>query len=520
MEKPKFRDNLEIRKLKKRQGKPQMYSVRVNRRCDDGKWRFSPSNKVEASTDAEAFRQAQRYADELDSDSLTEEIVRNKRKQITVSDLIGEYKKMRAVQVGVGNLSTRTIKTEAHVLNAIDEQLGPLIFSSVKPSHIEEFYIWMVTEGYSLNKRHRVHSKLKVLFQMGITKGYRKNNPMDHIMDGIAPSKPKPNTLKQTSKRFTESDALDTITKLKLDLETSPDGYKMLMLIAFMTGLRRGEIQALTWNDLRQNNNGQYFFSVSKAMQPDGSISEPKTESSNRYVPIGKTLLYFLRLWNAKQKRQFEESGLIGYVDTNNKHVSIKGHHGKSFSGLKKTTGLKRQRTDATYICTSATGDPLGYYTFDRWRRRYLVTLKLEYQLATSEDGSMTVVRRVDENGKPVHISKQDKERIGKDYPTIHSLRKLYASLLHRQNVPTKDIQASLGHATMDVTENIYIYPEDDINTSIADIIDGQLTIRSTDVSTPYYDALLKEAGETLPPFEGEPHDSIISKNDYGIKDD
>lgn len=55
--------------------------------------------------------------------------------------------------------------------------------------------------------------------------------------------------------------------------------FRLAICIAMAMGMRRGEIFALTWADF---NELSLRIAVSKAMKADGSLGEPKSESSVR----------------------------------------------------------------------------------------------------------------------------------------------------------------------------------------------------------------------------------------------
>ncbi len=76
--------------------------------------------------------------------------------------------------------------------------------------------------------------------------------------------------------------------------------YNVVVLLATLAGLRKGEIEALRWNDLRDDtitvDEASYF----------GTLGTPKSDKSNRLVAIGPTIHKALQEW--RQQARFTES--------------------------------------------------------------------------------------------------------------------------------------------------------------------------------------------------------------------
>lgn len=72
------------------------------------------------------------------------------------------------------------------------------------------------------------------------------------------------------------------------------DGYFEILLIALTTGMRRGEVMALQWDDLNFTTGElsikrQVYYAKGKLV-----VSEPKTQGSVRTIIIPKTVLNVL----------------------------------------------------------------------------------------------------------------------------------------------------------------------------------------------------------------------------------
>jgi integrase len=70
-------------------------------------------------------------------------------------------------------------------------------------------------------------------------------------------------------------------------IAAAPDYWRPFYMTAVMTGLRRGELFGLTWNDVLWS---ERKIRVRYQMQ-HGVLTEPKTESARRRVDVGPALL-------------------------------------------------------------------------------------------------------------------------------------------------------------------------------------------------------------------------------------
>lgn len=84
--------------------------------------------------------------------------------------------------------------------------------------------------------------------------------------------------------------------------------FALAVLIALATGLRRGEIFALTWDDFDE---GVFRISVAKAVKADGRIGTPKTLSGLRSVAVGDSLSALLAEVRSWQNAILPEGSIV-----------------------------------------------------------------------------------------------------------------------------------------------------------------------------------------------------------------
>ena len=106
-------------------------------------------------------------------------------------------------------------------------------------------------------------------------------------------------------KKAREMEVLDCESMQRLLIQAREEGYYELFLLALSTGLRRGEIAALQWNDIDFN---LRTVSINKqAVLVNGTIEiqTPKTKSSIRTLVLPSSVMEILQAKKAKATSQW-----------------------------------------------------------------------------------------------------------------------------------------------------------------------------------------------------------------------
>jgi len=171
------------------------------------------------------------------------------------------------------------------------------------------------------------------------------------------------NPAKQVKKLNVQRKEIFPLNKaeIKLLLNTAkthfPSFYPMLMTAIF-TGIRQGELIALTWNDVDFQNN---FLKISKNYSK-GHLLTPKTKKSYRKVEIPDSLKQTLEEW--KEKCLKTELDLVfpnkigTYIDKNN---MVQREFSRTFklAGLRKIRWHDLRHTYASLLI--AESKPINY---------------------------------------------------------------------------------------------------------------------------------------------------------------
>lgn len=187
------------------------------------------------------------------------------------------------------------------------------------------------------------------------------------------------------------------LTEEEVDLVTRTyQGHRMGIpaLLLLYCGIRRGELVAITWNDIDLNKKS---VSVSKAAVfgvNQATIESTKTVSGNRNIPIPDTI----------------------------------------FDAVKAA----RKNANSTMVCPAADGSIMSKTAFIRAWNSYMHYLNLQAggKDATRSRPKVSVVDRL----------------------TPHMFRHTYATMLYNAGVDIKSAQRFLGHADIKVTLKIYTH--------------------------------------------------------------
>lgn len=151
--------------------------------------------------------------------------------------------------------------------------------------------------GLAANSVNGIISVIQSSLKMAVILGYVSKN----VSVGI--KHPKIKSKEITCFTMSEQKKIEEAA-----LSAKKDKYRGIILCLY-TGLRIGELLALTWNDIDFDKN---ILSVTKTCH-DGNengkhsriIDTPKTENSRRQIPLSKTLVKMLKEMKKKSKCEF-----------------------------------------------------------------------------------------------------------------------------------------------------------------------------------------------------------------------
>lgn len=199
-------------------------------------------------------------------------------------------------------VSAQTLENYRYAVhNSICPDIGDYPISEYVAAYIQEYlYEYAKTRRAATVKRRC--GLLKQIFGYACGHGYLNCNPMDDVVScrgtGVAPLRVY---------------TVDEVSRLLA--ATAGDKYlHAAIAIAFATGMRRGEIYALSWSDVDLYNG---FISVQRSLcyfKRELLIKEPKTKYSMRRIDIDSHTIKSLEKLKNGQKYVFaDETGQIQY---------------------------------------------------------------------------------------------------------------------------------------------------------------------------------------------------------------
>lgn len=140
-----------------------------------------------------------------------------------------------------------------------------------------------------------VNIYLNLLFKFAVNQGYTDYNPCTNIIYPTSNTAPK----KEEVEYWTKEELKEFLEKAKIELDQM---WYLFFRIATYTGLRKGEILALTWQDIDFiNKTLTVNKNLSRTKKSKKDITSPKTKSSYRTISIDEETIQDLKEWKANQ---------------------------------------------------------------------------------------------------------------------------------------------------------------------------------------------------------------------------
>ena len=174
----------------------------------------------------------------------------------------------------INKVRKSTVDKISGLLRSVDEKLRNKPINKISSLEMQEFLNRIEFE----RKREQVYVCLKDAFTKAQKNRLIKENPFDVVE--VAKAKKK-----RMSKALTMSEEKKFVDACRINK------FGNLFLLCLYQGLRIGEALALTESDVDTE---KMTLTVSKSLNGDGVISPPKTETSNRTMPLFRRSLEVL----------------------------------------------------------------------------------------------------------------------------------------------------------------------------------------------------------------------------------
>ena len=223
----------------------------------------------------------------------------------------------------IPNLSPKTYERYKSMLKArILPYLGNMYLDKIQPMQLMYLYQELSECTYTRKKEtHKLSSKtilehhrlLHSMLQQAVYWQMIPYNPASRVRP---PKARKPN--------INFYDDVQTIALIKA-LEGEELKFRVIILLTIFTGLRRGEVLGLEWQDIDFKNSSVTVRQASQYVSSIGIYTkDPKTETSNRIISIPESITKLLKEY---QRKQLKNRLLLGdkWIETNRLFVQSNG---------------------------------------------------------------------------------------------------------------------------------------------------------------------------------------------------
>ncbi len=246
-----------------------------------------------------------------------------------------------------GSVRKSTYDRDAYlVANHIKPTLGRIKIKKLSPAHVQGFYRERLDTGLSPSTVHKIHA----ILHKALAQAVKWHMVPRNVTEATDPPKP---ALKEMRPLSTEE-----VHKL-LDAVRG-DRFEALYVLAITTGMRRGELLALRWQDVDLENT---TLSIGRTLTRDGgrfTFGEPKTKKSRRSIRLTTQAAQTLREHLERQLRdiemlgdRYEDRGLVFTTDTG-APVNPSNLRQRSFAPFLEKAGLPHIRFhDLRHTCAT-----------------------------------------------------------------------------------------------------------------------------------------------------------------------
>lgn len=221
-------------------------------------------------------------------------------------------------------------KYQAVIDSFILPALGHLKLSEIKPHTVNAFFVSLTKDGsrhdgkpggYSKGTINKVSNVLSSILRTAVEWEAIERNPCDAVRVKAEDSAEKikfftpqqaaafldyinkPYTIRTKGHTRTDDTGKQYIVGDYTSTKELPTQLKVLFTLAIYSGLRKGEILALTWDDVDFENNTVAVTKAAAVVGGQQIVKVPKTRNSYRLISIPRSITQQLQQWKLEQTR-------------------------------------------------------------------------------------------------------------------------------------------------------------------------------------------------------------------------
>lgn len=276
-----------INKTNKKKNGLQGYRVRVN---------YTDMNGNSQQVERMAYGRSE--AQMLEKQLLTEFKERKEvsKSKMTVNQLVEEYGEYHKIEVKASSLDSimKTLRLR------VQSYLGECRLDKLTQPRLAEWKVTIGKQDLSDTTKKNAYSIFVALLNYAVKMQYIPKNPLailGNFKDSSDVSKQPQKLRYYTSEQFQKY-----IAVVKNHCSTVTDwGFYVFFNLAFFTGCRKGEINALKWSDW-EGNTLHIRRQITQKLKGQDVETTPKTKSSIRDLQVPKPLMKILEEHKARQQ--------------------------------------------------------------------------------------------------------------------------------------------------------------------------------------------------------------------------
>ena len=210
---------------------------------------------------------------------------------ITFQDFAAEWLESYAI-----NVKKSSVRIRKHQISLMCEVLGKIPMQSIDPRIYQRALDTLTKSGFATNTISGAHTAARMVFKRACEYRVIREDPSRFAR----PPRRQSRSIQQIEKlpAYLEKEQLNQFLAAARQDGLAGD-YPLFMLLAY-TGMRIGELLALTWHDLDMEDS---TVSISKTLYtPDNNISHyellpPKTVSGYRVIDLPPEVITALQAW-------------------------------------------------------------------------------------------------------------------------------------------------------------------------------------------------------------------------------
>ena len=231
--------------------------------------------------------------------------------KITVQQLYDEYVISKKHEVRESTLDKSKTVLTRHVLPILKDYKIDKLTIPV----LEDWKRKIEDKGLSIRMRKNIYSDFRAMLNYAVKMEYLQKNPLLKVGNFKAPLE-----LKKEMQYYTAEEFQQFIFAAKEYAEQSEQAgsiyewnYYVFFCIAFYMGMRKGEIYALQWSDIKDNDLMSITKSISQKLKGDDRLTPPKNISSIRTIEMPVPLVAVLNEHRRRCQRldDFSETNYI-----------------------------------------------------------------------------------------------------------------------------------------------------------------------------------------------------------------